>query len=1021
MRKLYTLLLGFSLTLALSPSIAQTFTNRGTDFWVGYQASDLNSSSANMVIYLTGGSATSIVQIAVNQWIRNYTVPANTTVVTEAIPKTGAQDARLLSWGLYLNKGIHITSDQPITAYAHLFGSASSGATMLLPAHVLGSENHILTFRQVYTSTSYSVFHFIAKEDSTWVEVNPSNPTQNGMVPNGGSQPNGSYLIKLNKGDAYQVLGSIISGSEGYDLTGSTVLSVPNGQGKTHPVAVFAGSTRTSIGCASGSNSSGDLIIQQVFPYHTWGTRYATAPFSNNNAPAANGLMTTIYRVLVKNPTTVVYRNGAPLTSLVAGKYYQFESNTPDVITASEPVMVAQFMPSSGGCANTGTIGDPEMVYLTPMSVAISQTVFYRNNKEAITVNLLTLIIPSAGVSSLTIDGVPFASIASTNAWSYAHPNLPGYTVVNRKWTAAPAQCTVQSNYAFTGITYGLGQVESYGYNIGAQFDSTSLQSVKYNTITGTMFIDKNSNGIKDSTEVFFTNGKVQQIKPGVDTLSVYSSNGRFMMYVDTGTYISRVLSNVQYFQVVPATRTSSFGTYFNTDTVQFALQPIPGIRDLSVQLSALTPARPGLKVTYRLTYKNNGTDVADAQLTLLKSNKLIYDSAYVTPASIVGDTLKWNITTLVPGQSASINVRFIVMSPPAATINDTIRLKATITSAVTDTTPLNNTANLVQRLRGSYDPNDKRENHDGQVLLPAIANGEYLQYTIRFQNTGNDTAFHIVVRDTLDAKLDWNSLVMVGSSHDNQLNINDGRYCSWVFNDIKLPDSNRNEPMSHGFITYMIKPKATIAVGDILNNTAHIYFDHNMAVITNTEATTVVNEALPVKLLHFTASRRQKQNLLQWSTTQEVSFSHFELQRSTNGRLFSKIGTIAAGGGTYEYADDLFEKTYNYYRLKLVDKDGKFTYSPVRILNNKGGLDFTLYPNPVKDMLQLKVESTLPNNIQVEVLSVNGKVMLAQTIRVAAGINTTGIDVNGLPAGNYMLKITSAGKETSVIMFEKQ
>jgi len=149
MRYLYTLLLGFSVTLATSSSIAQNFTSRGKDFWVGYQAND--GSFATMVIYMTSGNATTHVQVSAFGDVRAYVIPPNTTVVSTPIAKTGAYDARLVSWGLYPKKSIRITSDLPITAYAHLYSNASSGATMLLPVPVLGSENHILTTRQNYT------------------------------------------------------------------------------------------------------------------------------------------------------------------------------------------------------------------------------------------------------------------------------------------------------------------------------------------------------------------------------------------------------------------------------------------------------------------------------------------------------------------------------------------------------------------------------------------------------------------------------------------------------------------------------------------------------------------------------------------------------------------------------------------------------------------------------------------------------------------------------------------------------
>ncbi|MES2773213.1 MAG: gliding motility-associated C-terminal domain-containing protein [Bacteroidota bacterium] len=450
--------------------------NRGKDFWVGYQRSNgFDGNTQDMVLYM--GSATQDAHVTVTiegtagvPWVRNYLVPAGTALSSEIMPKTGADDARLVNEGAYAKKGIHIVSDVPIVAYAHIYESANSGATMLMPTSVWGYEYYTLSSRQNYTSTSYSAFHIVAKDDSTWIEVNPSNLTRGGWVPGGGTQPNGNYLVKLNKGDAFQVLGANQSGSEGFDLTGSYIKSISNGQGICHPIAVFAGSTRTYVACNGGTGGSGgDLIIQQIFPYQAWGNKYLTAPTSNATGPNATSNMTNPYRVLVKDPTTIVTRNGVVLTGLINGRYYQFDSNTADYIESNKPILLAQYMSSSGSvCANFGADGDPEMFYISPIQQAIKSTQFYLNNLTAIDENFITLVIPTEGLASLKIDGIGFGSIPAVDKYSYDHPNLAGYTVVTKRWVPATSTSgTVESDHAFTGIVYGEGSVESYGYNLG--------------------------------------------------------------------------------------------------------------------------------------------------------------------------------------------------------------------------------------------------------------------------------------------------------------------------------------------------------------------------------------------------------------------------------------------------------------------------------------------------------------------------------------------------------------------------
>ncbi len=458
------------------PESDDSSSNRGKDFWVGYQRTNgfSDGNVQNMVIYMGASDQAANVTITIQgnngtPWVRTYQVPANTTVTSDFIPKTSPDDARLITAGLYTNKGIHITSDVPIVAYAHIYESTNSGATMLLPSTVWGYEYYTLQSRQYYTNVSYSAFHIVAQHDSTLVEINPSAPTQNGMVPNGGTQPNGSYLIRLNKGDAYQVLGNILSGSEGVDLSGSYIKSIGGATG-CYPIAVFAGSTRTAIGCGTNTGGSGDLIIQQIFPYQAWGTKYLTGPITNSNGPNATSSMVSLFRVMVKDPTTVVKRNGViiPVAQLIGNRYYQFETDQGEYIESNKPIMVAEYMSSNGACGNTGSDGDPEMFYLSPVEQAIKKTQFYRNNLSSITSNYITIVIPTEGLPSLRIDGVSYGAYPLGQVYTTSHiGSLAGYTIVTKKWTGVSGSSTIESDYPFTGIVYGEGSVESYGYNLG--------------------------------------------------------------------------------------------------------------------------------------------------------------------------------------------------------------------------------------------------------------------------------------------------------------------------------------------------------------------------------------------------------------------------------------------------------------------------------------------------------------------------------------------------------------------------
>ena len=467
--------------------IAQNLSNRGVDFWVGYGHHQFmevgQSNSQEMVIYISAEQQANVtIKVEGTSWVRNYLVNANSVIVSDLIPKSGSSDARLISLpcsfvpagtpcggeGIFSNKGIHITSNVPVVAYAHIYGSASSGATMLMPVETWGYSYVTLNSKQSYANNCFSWVYVIAKEDNTVVEITPTAVTRS-FKP-----ANVPFTVTLNRGQIYQLMAGPEAGSAKPDLSGTTVKSIANSAGACNQIAVFAGSSRTSNPAACGSGG-GDNDNQQCFPFQAWGKRYLTAPTSNS--VTASTFMTNTYKIAVKDPTTVVKRNGViiPLANLINNSYYTYESSTADYIQSDKPVMVAQFMTGGGGCLGGGGVGDPEMMYLSPIEQGIKKIGFFRNNQEQINVNYLTLIIPTAGVSSLTIDG------SSTFNHTYAHPNLPGYTVVIKRWTSAQAQGRAQSDSAFTAITYGLGNVESYGYNAGTLINNLSAVGAIFN------------------------------------------------------------------------------------------------------------------------------------------------------------------------------------------------------------------------------------------------------------------------------------------------------------------------------------------------------------------------------------------------------------------------------------------------------------------------------------------------------------------------------------------------------------
>lgn len=509
-------------------ALAQGVSNKGKEFWVGYghhQFMAQGNNTQNMVLYLSN-TENQIAEVTVTidssgnpflppgfpggPWTKKYYIQPNSVIESHIIPKgptdaptpaDASYDARFfeVEWpagnggaGLFRRRTVHIVSNIPIVAYAHIYGSASSGATMLMPVTAWGYNYTSVNSEQQYGNNCYNWMYVIASKDNTVVEITPSVKTKNQHLT--GFAPGVSKEITLMKGQAYQVIGALLdsdvngvggNSSSGYNLTGTTVRSIADPvTGECYPIAVFAGSSRTSNPACSGG-TSGDNDNQQLFPQHAWGKKYLTAPFSVSGS--ANQFMTSPYKIAVPDPATVVKRNGTqiPLGSLINNRYYYFESNTADYIEADTPIMVTQFM--SSGCIPSG-VGDPEMVVVAPVEQAINQVGFYRNTKESISVNYVTLVVPTIALPSLRIDG------SFTFDHTYPHPRnaLTGkdYTVVVKRWNANKSQVLIKCDSAFNAITYGLGSVESYAYSAGANINNLNSKTGIHNmpdTANGTI------------------------------------------------------------------------------------------------------------------------------------------------------------------------------------------------------------------------------------------------------------------------------------------------------------------------------------------------------------------------------------------------------------------------------------------------------------------------------------------------------------------------------------------------------
>ncbi len=222
----------------------------------------------------------------------------------------------------------------------------------------------------------------------------------------------------------------------------------------------------------------------------------------------------------------------------------------------------------------------------------------------------------------------------------------------------------------------------------------------------------------------------------------------------------------------------------------------------------------------------------------------------------------------------------------------------------------------------------------------------------------------------------------------------------------------------------YIIAGFSNSSDGDVSNN--HGDYDYWIVKLKP-------DNILPVTMLALTGKAQGKQNILNWATATEQNNTGFEVQRSGDGYNFSKIGfvnTKAVNGSSnlklsYDFSDIGFAASANYYRLKQIDKDGKSALSNIVLLrdgNTPAIGDVSVYPNPAKNIVTVKISLANSINIKLAVTDMSGKTIFTKSVLAGNGETIVQVDASRLSTGSYFIKIISDnGKENVVKKFVKE
>ncbi len=369
----------------------------------------------------------------------------------------------------------------------------------------------------------------------------------------------------------------------------------------------------------------------------------------------------------------------------------------------------------------------------------------------------------------------------------------------------------------------------------------TPLTSLLPNRISGN--VKFNANNDNCTTGLNFPVRRVKTTDGIYSYASFTNTSGNYQILIpNVGTYTTSTLTNLNAnFSSNPtSTTTVSSGSGVNYNNNDFCISSAANFADLTVNMFNINQAIPGNAATYRIVYTNHGSTNLNGSVQLTFDNgKLTFGNSTPIQNSSTTNTLTWNYTNLLPFESRQINLSLNVLIPPAVNVNDLLNFTVVANPIAGDSNVANNTMVWEQIVRSSFDPNDKTVIEGATITTAEGSN--YLTYVTRFQNTGTANAATVVIKETLDADLDWNTFEPIASSHTSDIQLRFGNDLTYTFSNIDLPYESADEPASHGWMVYKIKPKTNFAVGDIASSNSNIYFDYNPPILTNTVTTEMV------------------------------------------------------------------------------------------------------------------------------------------------------------------------------------
>jgi len=468
-------------------------------------------------------------------------------------------------------------------------------------------------------------------------------------------------------------------------------------------------------------------------------------------------------------------------------------------------------------------------------------------NSQSITVNQTGIYYVNAQFNGCTFSDtieVAFKDVVNlgpdqvlcNNQNTYLNVYDPGAHIL---WSTG--ETTSDINVSKSGTYW----VQVYYYPGNIKTDTVNISFINCNQVYGRIYIDSNGNCIADSTEQGIPYAEVAFYNT---TTSQYSfagcdNNGNYIANLIPGNYTVYLEGNSSFTQTCPSlpnTYTITVNSTIPNTGINFGVQLNQLIQYTDI-LSVFTMnvgniVRLGKTADFILEYRNiSPTVVNSGQVKLILDPFLTLNSISVPYNYISGDTMIWNYSSLQPGETRIIS--YTVNVPLNISLyGKVICNEAFINPAPNEQVLYDNYESGCVYLSYPFDPNSMSVSPEGSGTQGLLSQSDTtLNYTVHFQNTGTDTAYNVIIIDSLPASLNASSIQVTASSNNYTYTISPNGVVTWAFNNIMLPDSSANLSGSVGFISYSVNLAHNLPSSTSIENDAIVYFDSAPGEQTNT------------------------------------------------------------------------------------------------------------------------------------------------------------------------------------------